>query len=76
MHRDHILVGEDDPEMAEVLRQGFEQESLSVHLAQDREEGLRSAQQKPFQAIVLDVMLPVMDGFSVASELRALARPS
>ncbi|HEY4360044.1 MAG TPA: response regulator transcription factor [Bryobacteraceae bacterium] len=68
---DHILVVEDDFEMAQVLRQGFEQERLSVQVAQDGEEGLRVAQNRQFQAIVLDVMLPAKDGFTVARELRA-----
>jgi DNA-binding response OmpR family regulator len=69
--RDHILIVEDDPEMAAVLRQGFEQDNLTVELAGDGGEGLRTARATCFQAIVLDVMLPVMDGFSVARELRA-----
>jgi DNA-binding response OmpR family regulator len=69
--RDQVLVVEDDPEMAEVLRQGFEQDNLQVRLAQDGGEGVSFAQAQTFQAIVLDVMLPVMDGYSVARTLRS-----
>lgn len=69
--RDHLLVVEDDPEMATVLRQGFEQDNLEVRVAQDGGEGLELARQGKFQAIVLDVMLPVLDGYAVARELRS-----
>ena len=57
--------------MADLLRQGFEQDSLSVDIAADGDEGLRLAQIHSFQAIILDVMLPLRDGFSVARELRS-----
>lgn len=66
-----ILVVEDDPEMADVLRQGLEQEDLCPTVAGDGGEALRLAQTGRFRAIVLDVMLPVYDGFEVASRLRA-----
>ena len=69
---DQILVVEDDVEMAAVLREGFEQDKLRVRLAQDGSEGLGLARTGQFQAIVLDVMLPVMDGYAVARELRQL----
>ncbi|HEY4359569.1 MAG TPA: response regulator [Bryobacteraceae bacterium] len=69
---DHILIVEDDFEMARVLRQGFEQERFSIHVAQDGEEGIHFEQSNHLQAIVLDVMLPAKDGFTVARERRAL----
>lgn len=68
--KDQILVVEDDPEMAAVLRLGFEQDDLRVEVAGDGAEALGMARQQRFQTIVLDVMLPVMDGYSVARELR------
>ncbi len=71
MGQDQILVVEDDPEMAAVLRQGFEQERLSVQVAKDGGEALDIARKQAFQTIVLDVMLPMMDGYGVARELRA-----
>ena len=70
--QDRILVVEDDPVMLAVLRQGFEQEHLTVHVAADGREGFHFASQNTVEAIVLDVMLPVMDGFTVAKELRSL----
>jgi two-component system, OmpR family, response regulator MprA len=69
--RDTILIVEDDPEMAEVLGQGFEQDRINVRVAQDGAEGLSCARQGQFQAIILDVMLPVMDGYTLARELRS-----
>ncbi len=66
-----VLVVEDERRMAELLRQGLEEEGHSVVLAGDGREGLAMAEAHPFDAIVLDVMLPGLDGFSVARKLRA-----
>jgi two-component system, OmpR family, response regulator MprA len=66
-----VLVVEDERRMAELLRQGLEEEGHSVSLAMDGEEGLAMAESHAFDAIVLDVMLPGMDGFSLARKLRA-----
>ena len=65
-----VLVVEDERRMAGLLRQGLEEEGHSVVLAANGREGLAMAQSHPFDAIVLDVMLPEMDGFSVARRLR------
>src|SRR5215469_6239050 len=62
-----ILLVEDDPEMAAVLSQGFEQEKYSVSVAADGYHALRRALEYPFRAIVLDVMLPGLDGFAVTA---------
>jgi DNA-binding response OmpR family regulator len=66
-----VLVVEDERRMAELLRQGLEEEGHSVVLAVDGSEGLAIAESHAFDAIVLDVMLPGMDGFSMARKLRA-----
>ena len=70
MARAELLVVEDEPEMAAVLRQGFEQDHYIVQVAGDGGTALRLAGEAPFGAIVLDVMLPVLDGFAVAKALR------
>jgi two-component system response regulator MprA len=57
--------------MAELLQQGLEEEGHSVMLAGDGRDGLAMAESHAFDAIVLDVMLPGLDGFSVARKLRA-----
>jgi len=66
-----VLVVEDERRMAELLRQGLEEEGHSVILAGDGKEGLAMAEAHAFDVIVLDVMLPEMDGFAVARKLRA-----
>lgn len=66
-----VLVVEDERRMAELLRQGLEEEGHSVVVAGNGKDGLAIAETHPFDAIVLDVMLPEMDGFSVARKLRA-----
>ncbi len=66
-----VLVVEDERRMAELLRQGLEEEGHSVVVAGNGKDGLAIAESHPFDAIVLDVMLPVMDGFTVARKLRA-----
>src|SRR5579859_4287365 len=66
-----VLVVEDERRMAELLRPGLEEEGHSVILAMDGKEGLAIAESHSFDVIVLDVMLPGMDGFSVARKLRA-----
>jgi DNA-binding response OmpR family regulator len=66
-----VLVVEDEPRMAQLLRQGLEEEGHSVVVAGNGRDGLAMASSHPFDAIVLDVMLPGLDGFSVARKLRA-----
>jgi two-component system response regulator MprA len=66
-----VLVVEDERRMAELLRQGLEEEGHSVVLAGNGRDGLAMAESHAFDAIVLDVMLPGLDGFSVARKLRA-----
>jgi DNA-binding response OmpR family regulator len=65
-----VLIIEDDLEMAKVLQQGLEQENYSVTLADNGWKGLHLAQSEPFRAIILDIMLPSLDGYSLARQLR------
>src|SRR5271154_5118543 len=64
-----VLVVEDEQRMAELLRQGLEEEGHSVVLAGNGRDGIAMAASHPFDAIVLDVMLPGVDGFTVARRL-------
>lgn len=66
-----ILVVEDDGKMAELLRRGLHAEGHSVEVAQDGINGLQKAQTAQFDAVVLDVMLPGIDGLAVARRLRS-----
>jgi DNA-binding response OmpR family regulator len=65
-----VLVVEDEKRLAALLRQGLAEEGHSVVVAHDGREGLETALAGRFDAIILDVMLPVMDGLAVARRLR------
>jgi len=66
-----VLIVEDEKRMADALRKGLEHEGMSVALAFDGPSGLEAARSRTFDVIVLDVMLPGLDGFGVTRELRA-----
>src|SRR5262245_17675818 len=66
-----ILIVEDERKMAALLRNGLEEEHHSVVVAFDGKDGLNLALNQEFDAIVLDIMMPGMDGFEVARRLRA-----
>jgi DNA-binding response OmpR family regulator len=65
-----VLIVEDEQEMAELLAQGLTGEGHSTALAYTGIDGLQLAQIYSFDAIVLDLMLPGIDGFEVARRLR------
>src|SRR5713226_2849129 len=65
-----ILVVEDERRMAELLERTLQEEGHQVVLARDGREGFDVARCSGFDVILLDVMLPGMDGHSVARKLR------
>ena len=65
-----LLLVEDETRMAELLRKGLEEENHIVTIAHDGEEGLDLATTFEFDLIVLDVLLPRLDGFEVARRMR------
>lgn len=65
-----ILIVEDEKKMAGVLKKGLEAESHCVSVAFDGRSGLELASTTEFDVVVLDVMLPGIDGFEVARRLR------
>jgi DNA-binding response OmpR family regulator len=65
-----ILVVEDEPRMAELLQRGLTEEGHTVVLSLDGREGLSIAESEPFDLLLLDVMLPGTDGFSIVRRLR------
>ena len=66
-----ILIIEDDKEISEALKEGLEDESYAVDTCLDGEEGYRTAAADEYDMIILDVMLPSMNGFEVCKKLRA-----
>ena len=65
-----ILIVEDEKKVAGFIKKGFEEETYAVDVAYDGEEGLHMALQNQYDLIVLDLMLPVLDGLEVLSRLR------
>jgi DNA-binding response OmpR family regulator len=66
-----VLLIEDDPTLSEFVAQGLREAGFAVDVAADGESGLRAALAGPFDAAVVDVMLPRRDGLSVIEALRA-----
>jgi DNA-binding response OmpR family regulator len=69
-----ILIVEDDRSMAELLQKGLEEEAHVVSLAHDGAEGLELSESYQFDVVVLDWMLPLIDGLEVARRLRKSGR--
>jgi len=65
-----ILIVEDEQKTAAYLRKGLSESGFMVDIAQNGEDGLYLAQSSYYDLLVLDVMLPGCDGWSVVSELR------
>ncbi|OGU13253.1 MAG: DNA-binding response regulator [Ignavibacteria bacterium GWB2_35_12] len=65
-----ILVVEDEKKVSNFIKQGLEEERYIVEVVNDGVSGLEMAMNNQFDAILLDVMLPGKDGFTVLSELR------
>src|SRR5438309_1550932 len=66
-----ILVVEDEHRIAQALKEGLEQESYAVDVAYDGEEGYDTATSDEYDLIILDVMMPRMNGYEVVKKLRA-----
>ncbi len=69
-----VLVAEDQPKMASVLKRALEAEGYAVDLAADGEDALWFGSEWEYDAIVLDVGLPLRDGFDVCRRLRQRGR--
>jgi two-component system OmpR family response regulator len=66
----HILVVEDEVKMAALIRRGLGEQGLSADIAASGEQGLAMAEMSSYDAIVLDVILPGIDGFDTCRRLR------
>jgi DNA-binding response OmpR family regulator len=66
----NLLVVEDEPRMAELLRRGLCEEGHAVMCAFDGREGLQMALTHEFDVVIVDVMMPVLDGYELAARLR------
>jgi two-component system, OmpR family, response regulator MprA len=66
-----ILVVEDDPRLAATLERVLGADAYDVEAAGDGPDALRRARERPFDLVVLDIMLPGLDGIAVCRKLRA-----
>lgn len=69
-----VLVVEDEVKIARAIKRGLEQERFAVDVCHDGDEGLRYALDEPYDVIVLDRMLPGLDGVEVCRQLRAAGK--
>ncbi len=71
MEKANILIVEDDPNLGNILREYLSLKGYEAHLEQDGEAGLRAFGQIACDLLLLDLMMPKKDGFTVAEEIRA-----
>jgi two-component system, OmpR family, copper resistance phosphate regulon response regulator CusR len=65
-----ILIVEDDPEISALVREGLDEAGYTTMVSRDGERGLKLALGDSFSLVILDVMLPSMNGFDICRELR------
>lgn len=66
-----ILIVEDEETLANILKEGLTEEGYAVDVAYTGDDGLYMAETMPYDVIILDLMLPEIDGFTVLERLRA-----
>lgn len=71
MTKSRILIIEDERSLADILRYNLEREGFEVTTAADGQDGVRKAQASPPDMILLDLMLPIIEGYEVCRILRS-----
>src|SRR6204780_1079900 len=69
-----ILIVEDEPDLLRSIAQALREEGYAVDTAPDGEDGFYKAENYDYDAIVLDVMLPKMDGWEILARLRKIKK--
>ncbi len=69
-HRPRVMIVDDDPLIRDVVRAVLEDGSYELEEAASGEEALRLAERRPPDVVLLDVMMPGMDGFEVAERIK------
>lgn len=69
-----ILVAEDHPSLARSIATGLREEGYAVDITFDGEEAMHLAQVNPYDLVLLDIMLPIHDGWSILQSLRQAGR--
>jgi DNA-binding response OmpR family regulator len=71
-----LLIVEDHPKLARTLASGLREEGYAVDLTFDGNEAARLIRDNPYDAVVLDLMLPGMDGLAILRQMRAAGNPA
>ena len=69
-----VLIVEDEPKMSRVLQRGLREEGYSVDVSADGVDALHLASENDYDVVILDVMLPEMDGIAVCRRMRERGR--
>ena len=69
-----VLVIDDDPNLRDALRRGLSYEGFTVETAADGEAGLAAARERPPDVVVLDILMPGLDGIEVCRRLRVASQ--
>src|SRR4030042_5888229 len=69
-----VLLAEDDENLGSLLREYLQAKSYDAHWVTDGEKAFKSFEKNKFDICVLDIMMPVKDGFTLAKEIRMLNR--
>jgi DNA-binding response OmpR family regulator len=65
-----ILIVEDEKSLADIIKKGLEEEDYAVDIAYNGEDGLFMAENEPSDLIILDIMLPIIDGMTILKGIR------
>jgi heavy metal response regulator len=65
-----ILIVEDEKSLADIIRKGLKEENYAVDVAYNGEDGLFMAENEPSDIIILDIMLPIIDGMTILRKIR------
>lgn len=71
MPKERVLLIEDEPKVALFIKQGLEENGFEVHMAHTGKAGLDLLQNTPYALVLLDLNIPVINGFEVCRQLRA-----
>ena len=72
MKKNNILIVEDDPNLGKILQDYLKLKGYKITLAVDGEDGLSKFSKDNFDFIILDIMMPKKDGFSLAMDIREI----
>jgi len=72
MHKTTILLAEDEPALGQIIKESLETRDFNVLLCENGEKALEIYQTKSPELLVLDVMMPKKDGFTLAKDIRAI----